>query len=245
MDFFYDIKKLEDTLNPIYTKLRERVSASSHADRHYSGMVDVTEIVKPFTRIILDDSYKLIAYSSYDIHGTFGEIVAIEKDKETPEAYLKHEFTFFQRIIPDVCYPVSEVIFCDGTPEGFFEVILLKNVLWKLFRGYTKTFLTEYYFSLDDLDKELLFKPLDYAPKFYESNAGASKLLILERTSFDNAIYLCEYEFSNWNPRRWQTDKKYSHIEFKTGRFTKDKSCCYFSRKSVCVSDGEKDDLWI
>ena len=102
MNFYYDIKELETRLNPIYIKLMEKVQLSANADKRYSGKVDITEILKPFTHITLDDNYKLIAYSSYEIHGPFGKAVAIECDREIPDVYLEHEHCLFQRIIRDV-----------------------------------------------------------------------------------------------------------------------------------------------
>lgn len=246
MNFSYDIKKLEYDLNPIFIKLSEKVQLSAKADKHYPGKVEITEILKPFSHITLDEKYKIIAYSSCENHGVFGKAVAIEKDKETPDVYLKHKHCLFQRIIPDVCYPVNEVIFCDGTPEGFFEVILFNDVLWKLFKAYAEVYLDSYIFSSDDIgdNKELLFKLLEYAPKYYKDFNGITKLLLLERGN-DKGIELCEYSFSNTSPRFWQKDKEYSHIEFEKDRFSDDKCCCYFLRKSICICDGEKQDYLV
>ena len=246
MNFSYVIKKLEYEINPIFIKLTEKVQLYAKADKHYSGKVEITEILKPFTHITLDDKYKIIAYSSYEIHGTFGEVVAIKKDKETPDVYLEHAHCLFQRIIPDVCYPVNEVILCDGTPEGFFEVILLNDVLWKLFKGYAEVYLDTFIFSSDDLidNKELLFKPLDYSPQYYKDYNGTTKLLLLERGN-NQGVELCEYSFSNENPRFWQKDKEYLHIEFEKDRFSDDKCCCYFLRKSICISEVKELDYWM
>lgn len=97
MNFFYDVKKLEKELNPIYIKLMNKVQLAANADRHYSGEVEITELLKPFAHITLDEKYKIIAYSSYETHGVFGEAVAIEKDKETPGVYLKHEHCLFSK----------------------------------------------------------------------------------------------------------------------------------------------------
>lgn len=245
MKFFYDIKKLENELNPIYIGLMEKVMRSSAADKHYSGKVEITDILKPFTHITLDEKYKIIAYSSYEIHGPFGSAVAVDSDKEAPDVYLKMEHCLFQRIIPDVCYPVNEVIFCDGTPEGFFEVILLNEVLWKLFKGYAEVYLNSYIFSSDDIgdNKELLFEPLEYSPKYYKDYNGTSKLLFLQHSD-DHGIVLKEYSFSNNDPLFWQKDKKFSHIEFEKDRFSDDKCCCDFWWNGVCVCEGEELDYW-
>lgn len=244
MKIFYDIKKLENELNPIYIGLMEKVMQSCNADKHYSGKVEITDILKPFTHITLDEKYKIIAYSSYEIHGPFGSAVAVNSDKEAPDVYLKMEHCLFQRIIPDVCYPVNEVIFCDGTPEGFYEVILLNDVIWKLFKGYAEVCLDNYIFSLEDLSKkELLFKPVEVSPKYYKNYNGTSKLLLLEKSN-DGGIDLCEYSFSNRTPKFWQRDKDYSHIEFENGRFSNNKCCCCFSSKRICVCEGEEQDFF-
>ncbi len=244
MNFFYDIKKLEYELNPIFIKLMREIHSSANADKHYSGKVEITEILKPFNHITLDEKYKIIAYSSYEIHGPFGKAVAIEKNRETPDVYLEHEHCLFQRIIPDVCYPIDEVIFCDGTPEGFFEVVLLKDIIWKLFKGCAKVYLNDYIFSLDDLSKkQLFFKPLEVSPKCYKNYNGITKLLLLEKRH-DGGIDLCEYSFSNMIPKFWQTDKDYSHIEFEKGHFSDDKYCCYFSSKRICICEGEEPDYY-
>ena len=244
MDFSYDVKALEKVLNPIFKKLMEKVQLSANADKHYSGKVEITEILKPFNHITLDEKYKLIAYSSYEIHGPFGKAVAIEKEKEAPDVYLEHEYCLFQKIIPDVCYPVNEVIFCDGTPEGFFEVILLNDVIWKLFKGYAEVYLDNHIFSLEDLiKKELLFKPVEVSPTYYKNYNGTSKLLLLEKIN-DGGIDLCEYSFSNRTPKLWQRDKDYSHIEFENGRFSDNKCCCCFSSKRICVCEDEEQDFF-
>lgn len=245
MNFSYDIKELETRLNPIYIKLMKKVQLSANADKHYSGKIDITEILNPFTHLTFDEKYKIIAYSSYEIHGPFGKAVAIERYKETPDVYLEHEHCLFQRIIPDVCYPVNEVIFCDGTPEGFFEVILFNDVIWKLFKGYAKVYLNDYIFSLDDINnKEMLFNPIEVQPKYYKNYNGISKLFLLEK-SYDGGIDLCEYSFSNRIPRFWQKDKDYSHIEFEKGRFSNNKCCCYFSSKRICICEGEEPQFFV
>ena len=64
MNFFYDIKELGKELNPIFSKLREKVRLSANADKHYSGKIDITEVLKPFTHLTLDDKYKIIASDS-------------------------------------------------------------------------------------------------------------------------------------------------------------------------------------
>lgn len=244
MNFSYDIEKLENELNPIFIKLMKEVELSAIVDKHQSGKVEITEILKPFTHITLDEKYKIIAYSSYEIHGVYGKAVAVEKDREAPDVFLKHEHCLFQRIIPDVCYPVNEVIFCDGTPEGFFEVILLNDVIWKLFKGYAEVYLDNYIFSLEDLSKkELLSKPTQVSPKYYKNCDGISKLLLLEKSN-DGGIDLCEYSFSNFLPKFLQQDEDYSHIEFEKGRFSDDKCCCCFSSKRICICEGAESDFY-
>lgn len=241
MEFSYDLKKLEQQLNPMYIELTEKIRLSSNARKHYAGKVEVTEILKPFSHITLDEKYKIIAYSSCETHGVFGEAVAVENQIDAPDVYLEQEHCLFQRIIPDVCYPVNEVIFCDGTPCGFFEVILLDDILNKLFKAYDRACLNSYIFSCDDVreKKDLLFEPLEWKPKYYKNNDDISKLLIFEKNVYQG-VALCEYSFSNKNTAFWQTNKKYSHIEFEKGRFSCDKNCCCFSRQSVCIS--EKND---
>lgn len=103
-----------------------------------------------------------------------------------------------------------------------------------------------YIFSCDDIgdNKELLFEPLEYAPKYYKDYNGTSKLLLLERGN-NQGVELCEYSFSNRIPRFWQKDKEYSHIEFEKDRFSDDKCCCYFLRKSICICEGEEQDYWV
>ena len=242
MKFFYDLKDLETRLDPIYFKLANKVQISAHADKHHSGKVDITEILQPFTHITLDEKYRIVAYSSYEIHGTFGKAVAIEKDKEIPDVYLQTANCMFQRIIPDVCYPVEEVIFCDGTPEGFFEVVALFEVIEKLFYDHNK----KYYFNLKAINKkrELLFKPKKYSPQYYKDYDGTSKLLLLEEYSYDGSIFLSEYSFANKNFYFWQEDKQFSHIEFEKGRFSENKCCCYFSNNKICICDGKKPDFY-
>ena len=64
MNFSYNIKALEKELNPIFSKLREKVQLSANANKHTSGKVDITEILNPFTHLTLDDKYKIIALFS-------------------------------------------------------------------------------------------------------------------------------------------------------------------------------------
>jgi len=246
MDFFYDIKAFERRLNPIYKELVREVQLSAKRDAHYAGKVDITDILKPFTHISLDDNYRIVAYSSYEIHGPFGEAVAVENNKDIPEVYLEQEWSLFQRIIPDVCYPVEEVIFCDGTPEGFFEVIILMKVLGRLFQGYAEAYLDCFVFSADDIKKEenLLFKPSEYAPKYQKDDWGTCKLLLLQQSD-NGSVELCEYNFSNRIPKARQTSKMYSHIKFEHGRFSDNKYCCCFSGKSICICEGEQSEYWV
>ncbi len=241
----YDFFKLQRELNPIYIKLMKEVHLPANADKFHSGKVEITEILKPFTHIILDEKYKIIAYSSYETHGPFGKAVAIESDREIPDVYLEHEYCLFQRIIPDVCYPLNEVIFCDGTPQGYLEVILLNNVIGKLFKGYAEINFNDYIFSLEELNiKDFLFQPLEVLPRHYKNYNGTNKLLLFEK-SYDGGIDLCEYSFSNSILRFWQKDKEYSHIEFENGYFTDDKCCCCFSSKRICICEGTNLDYYV
>ncbi len=246
INFYYDIKKLECELNPIYQKLMREVQLSANADKHYSGKVDITELLKPFRHIMIDEKYKLIAYSSYEYHGPFGKAVAVESDKPTPDVYLEIPNFLFQRIIPEVCYPVKEVLFCDGTPEGFFEAILFDDMLWKLFKGYHEAYLDNYIFSYKEIKKEkgFILKLADWIPKFYKSMEGiredkqVSNLLLMKKFP-DKSIALQKYSFSNCFPKRWQTAKEYSHIDFEMNRFSESKHCCFYSCKAFCIRDEE------
>ena len=107
MKLYYDKEKLKRNLEPIYDRLLSAIQRSSDVDTHRSGKVEITEILKPFTHLSIDEGDKLIAYSSVEYHGPFGEAVAIEREREAPDVYLEHEHFLFQRIIPEKCYPVN------------------------------------------------------------------------------------------------------------------------------------------
>ncbi len=84
-----------------------------------------------FPHLQLDDDYSLICYVTTEYHGIWGRVAAIPKT-QLDNIVLETEKGIFGGVelkLPQVAAPPMEAIFCDGTPDGFLEALLLKQLL--------------------------------------------------------------------------------------------------------------------
>ncbi len=242
MSFYYNMKKFEKIFSTDFEKLRNEISVAAKKNKNYVGIVDVTKILKSFKHLTIDEKFRLIAYSYSDFSGTFGEVVAIKIDKPIQEIYLNSPMDFSKKIYHEESFPPLEVLFCDGTDEGYFEVILFNETIKRLFNCYSENFLNDYIFSCDNIRENpnpYIIKPNDWNPKFYINYYGTKTLLIYEQ-DYLNGIALCEYNFFDGNRlvRNLSNSRFVSHIDFSNKRFDDIKHCCLFSRKQIDIRNG-------
>lgn len=242
MNFSYNIKEFEKRFFNDFQSLRNEISAQSNKKKNYVGIVDVTKILKSFKHLTIDENFRLMAYGYSYFLDTLGEVVAVKVDKPIQEIYLDSFMDFSEKIYAEGNFPPLEVLFCDGTVDGYFEVILFAETIKRLFSGYSSDFLNDYIFSCDNIRENpnpFIIKPNDWNPKFY-INYFTSKTLLIYEHDYLNGIALCEYNFFDGNRLSGNMANSLfaSHIDFSNERFDDIKHCCLFSRKQIDIRNG-------
>ena len=96
---------------------------------------DVSDVLRLFPHLELDENYELICYLGQEYHGIWGRIAAIKKGdnlepvfaSETERASILFMGKDFK--LPDGATPPMEALYHDGTDEGFFETVLCSLLL--------------------------------------------------------------------------------------------------------------------
>lgn len=91
---------------------------------------DVSDALKLFPGLALDERYALYCYVSREYHGIWGHVAAVKKDisqnpvNVQPDSLFGHSFE-----LPDAALPPMEVIYNNGSPSGYFEALLAMKLL--------------------------------------------------------------------------------------------------------------------
>ena len=93
--------------------------------------LDVSDCVKVFPHLKLDKDYRLMSYISREYHGLHGLIAAIKKEESTQGKIGDDALSkmFGTVDLPETAVDPMEVIFNDGTAEGFLEAVLFSDFL--------------------------------------------------------------------------------------------------------------------
>ena len=84
MKINYKIEELKKELFPILNKLQEKIYTSSRNTiiTGISAKIFVSEIIKPFKHLTLENNFKLVSYSHSTVAGVLGNVVAIDYNEE-------------------------------------------------------------------------------------------------------------------------------------------------------------------
>ena len=189
--------------------------------------IDITEMVKPFKRLRLNEGYRLVAYACKERSGGYAfsiQIVAVKKkelEKHFDDSPLKcHELLRLR--LPKCAVKPLEVLFCDGMPEGYFEVLMFEKTLKEL-----KHLNCNYQivFSKKDIKEqsEFIVEPKELSPKCYLDEKGNTVIAFIEVDEY-GWIHFLEHKFSK-NSDAVSENKEQS---------------CLYDRKCVFVAVGDE-----
>ena len=85
----------------------------------------ISDVVRLFSHLELDENYELICYLGREYHGIWGRIAAMKKNENYipgKQASILFWGSNFQ--LPESAVPPMEAIYHDGTNEGFLEAVL-------------------------------------------------------------------------------------------------------------------------
>lgn len=95
---------------------------------------NVSDALKLFPCLELDERYALYCYVSNQYHGMWGRVAAVKKDISPNPINIRPDFLMSGHSfeLPDAALPPMEVIYSDGSPYGYFEALLAMNLLFAL-----------------------------------------------------------------------------------------------------------------
>ena len=231
-----------DVINNQYKTVSQQVKK-----REWPVSVLVPDLTELFPHLYLDEDYELFGYYAREYHGLFGEIAAVKKGNDHTASV--EDFSIPIIDLPKEAVDPMEVIYCDGTGEGYFEAILLKSLISGLerLREYSPYGRELVSFQGMDLSRwETIAEVSDWSIRFELSKKSCSMYLFeIDTVSFENAgqprrVYLRRCGFSDdldfiraVDPRKHQ---KYSNQLAGRGRYSEQKHCCVFSDTVLMIA---------
>ena len=96
---------------------------------------DVSDCIGIFEHLQLDDDYQLLCYVSREYHGMLGRTVALKKGR-SQKAKHKGVGIGFNVELPSMAASPMEVIYNDGTAEGYLETVLFSEFVYDIPNSY-------------------------------------------------------------------------------------------------------------
>ena len=216
---------------------------------------DASDCISLFPHLELDENYKFICYLSREYHGIYGHIAAI-KDGDNIEPIYTKSTEQMSKLFHGKCFelPVSsvpplEAVYNDGTPEGYFEAILLFEFLATLPRklqNYRPTVIeTKYPESTDGWD--IIVEIPNWEPRLEGSRIIAITRLVengIGGSDGRDSYFLSQYKFQRnlgmyhaFMPKKERPLYKSQIDDDK--RYTKERHCSVFVESSIQIAVGK------
>ncbi len=222
--------------------------------------VDIRDCVDLFSHLEIDEEHALLCYVSKEYHGLYGTVAAIKGD-EYAGAYIDPAFVgrFFSMKLPEKAVNPMEIVYNDGTPEGYMEAVLFSEFITNLPRSarmqrrrkviasYPDDIMYRWdvYVSVLDLHPKIIFqgdKKSVYI--FYREFAG----VVLPTDSRDEII-LAKYNFDKYG-HIYRFDMASKKGIFKThaqvkGKYSENRNCSLFASTEICIVKQKKTEYKI
>ena len=232
-----------------------RVVSQQAKEKKWPISISVPNLTELFPHLFLDEDYDLFGYYAMEYHGLFGKIAAVKKCDD-------HTASVEDFLIPIIHLPqedvdTMEVVYCDGTGEGYFEAILLKKLIRGLehFRWNSPHGREMISFQGMDLSQwETIAEVSDWSIRFELGKKNCSMYLFeIDTVSFENLsqprrVYLRRCSFSDDLDliRAFERRKKkeYPNQLESRGRYSAQKHCCVFTDTAIMIAQetGCEDD---
>ena len=213
---------------------------------------DVSDSIKIFSHLELDEDYALYCYISHEYHGLWGRVAAIKKTEST-EPIIKADDPLRMMIgptfeLPDSSVHPMEAIYHDGTPYGYFEALLAAEFYGAL--PYVR-------FEQDNWDRCIMDQPdrfyaewiihehlPDWRPQLIKNRFGDVKIMMcwlhpengIGSSNGCDVIRRSHHEFypnAGWNSHRKDVYK--SHVDREKQRDDQHR-CCLASQHSITIA---------
>ena len=212
---------------------------------------DVSDCIGIFEHLQLDDDYQLLCYVSREYHGMLGKTVALKKGR-SQKAKHKCVGIGFNVELPPMAASPMEVIYNDGTAEGYLETVLFSNFVYDIpnshFQHHRQApIITS--LPKNALDKWDIFVDVsDVRPKIFIEGDNASLYVfrrkhagIFAPTDRRDEIILNQYNFDKYGfTRHFNNYKKSSFKEYPSNNLRKNycetKRCCLFSEAEMKIA---------
>lgn len=228
-----------------------------HQQIKENGVVyfDVSDLLYLFPHLELDENYKLICYLSSEYHGIYGHIAAI-KDGGDREPIFTNRTEKMTKLFHGKCFelpessvPPLEAIYNDGTPEGYFEVVLFSEFISSMPRqltNYRPTVIeTKHPESIDGWD--ITVDIPNWEPRYESSRIIAITRLVengIGSSDGRDKYYLSQYNFQRnlgmyhaFKPKKEFPLYKSQIDDDK--RYTKERRCSVFVESSIQIAIGK------
>ena len=206
------------------------------------------DFITPFHHLRQDERYHIYGYILKEIHGTYGSVAAIEKDMPH-SADVTSSFPIATLDLHPHAIDPMEIIYCDGSPEGYLEAILYQKLLTtfpQTFNVYSdaNTILFEAPNGLYRKNKwDMLISVDQWAPKckdntiylyMYELEDGFEASNGLSRISLRSYAFSDNLDFIYYTAT---TPKQYpAHLDGRS-RYGKGKHCCVFGSQQIVIGE--------
>lgn len=232
-----------------------RIVSQQANEKKWPVSISVPDLTELFPHLTLDEDYDLFGYYAMEYHGLFGKIAAVKKwDDHTASV---EDFLIPIIHLPKEAVDPMEVVYCDGTGEGYFEAILLNNLIRGLerFRGNSAYGREIISFQGMDLSKwETIAEVSDWSIRLELGKKSCNMYLFeIDTVSFENLgqprrVYLrrCSFNDDLDFIRAFERRKKkeYPNQLESRGRYSAHKHCCVFTDTAIMIAHetGSKDD---
>ena len=216
--------------------------------------VVISDVMRLFPHLELDENYDLFCYLGSEYHGIWGRIAAIKHgDKFEPEFNAETEtysFLFMGKDfkLPECAVPPMEAIYHDGADEGYFEAVLcsllfdaipylhFQNCNLEVIMDNPPSDLYERWNNVVNIE--------DWTPRRVNRSIIAFKRCIEDGLGSSNGkdrIYLTQFIFErNLGFYHAFATKKHSMYRSQIDddkRYNKHRHCCVFKESSIFVAE--------
>ena len=132
----YPIDEILSKIARIETRYRDQLTSiymykrKSHLKDETAWPIELclNDFIAPFQHLTADENYDIFCYVAHEFHGSVGSVAAIQHG-ESHSAKCESLAPFPDIILPEASVDPMEVIYCDGTPEGYLEAALCEKML--------------------------------------------------------------------------------------------------------------------
>ncbi|MBC8585110.1 hypothetical protein [Youxingia wuxianensis] len=239
-------RAISDVENPLLDKLEFAFNEISHSENpEWPIELCLNSLILPYKHLSLDKEYDIFCYVAKEYHGSLGTVAAIKRG-DIHNAKCKNKYFLPIIELPQNAIDPMEAIFCDGTPEGYLEVVLFAKLIF----GFPMSFniysdQTSILFSRPDslIDEwDLLIDVNDWVPKvkdsllylyMYEYEHG------MEASNGRSRISLRCYSFTDalWLRHAITEKSRYPSQLLDKNRYQNGKHCCAFNITSIDIAE--------